>query len=281
MGKFRASKLLARESWKLLMHDKEMLLFPIISSIVNVVAIVAIIAIFFFFVIGGDVDRLEQSGSLSNVIVIAYVFVTYFAATFITVFFQAGIIAIAHGRLNGNDLTFTDGLKIAFAKSDKIFIWSLISATVGTILRLISEKSDNLIAKIISGLLGAAWAILTFFIVPVIIIENISTKDSMKKSVETIKKTWGETVIINIGVGLYFMLLALLGVAIFIALLLTGKAFIIFPALALLMVYLTVLTVISSTLSTVFRVVLYEYATTGKVTEGFSSEIVQMAFQRK
>ena len=59
IGKFKASKMIARESWNLLKQDKEMMFFPVFSA--AVMLIIALIggAIFFFNVLGGDIAALE------------------------------------------------------------------------------------------------------------------------------------------------------------------------------------------------------------------------------
>ena len=207
-------------------------------------------------------------------------FLMYFLTTFITIFFEAAIIIIIRGRLNGQQLTFKDGLNGAFSKVGKIFAWSLFSATIGVILKMISDRSQ-ILGKIVIMILGAAWGVLTFFIAPVLIVENFSIKESLKKSAETIKRVWGETVIVNVGVGLYFGLLFLAGFAVFILTLFSAnKAIIIVGAVAL-FVYILALIVMSATLSVVFRMVLYEYANTGNVPQGFSPEVISMAFREK
>ena len=89
----------------------------------------------------------------------------------------------------------------------KVFIWSVISATVGIILSIISERS-KLVGRIVSSLLGAAWGFLTFFALPAMVIKNISVTDSFKESTATIRRVWGETFIVTIGTGMFFGLIA-------------------------------------------------------------------------
>lgn len=279
IGKFKASKMLVKESWNLLKQDKEMMLFPVFSVITNVVFFVLICLAFFFLALGGSLAKLDNNEATYG-LEIAFIFVTYFVSIAVVTFFQAGIVSIAQGRMKGQDLSFADGFNNAVKHLGKIFVWALISATVGTILRLIAERS-KILGRIIVAMLGAAWNILTFFIVPVIINEELSIKDSLKKSASIIGKTWGETVIINIGVGLYFMLLSLLGIAVFVAALFVQNAIVISIAAILLVFYIIALIIISSTLDTIFRIVLYEYANTGNVPQGFSREVIAMAFDKK
>ncbi|MEI7890563.1 MAG: DUF6159 family protein [bacterium] len=279
IGKFKASKMLVVESWNILKQDKEMMLFPIFSVITNVVCFVLILVAFFFLALGGNIAKLNSDVTARG-LEIALTFVLYFVSISIATFFQAGVVSIAQGRMKGEDLSFSDGFNNAIGHIGKIVVWALISATVGTILRFIAERS-KLLGKIIVSLLGSAWSILTFFVVPVIVSEELSIKDSLKKSASIIGKTWGEAVIINIGVGLYFMLLSVIGIAVFVAALFVQNIIVIGIVSALLVLYLMALMVISSTLDTIFKIVLYEYANTGKVPQGFSPEVIAMAFGKK
>ena len=120
---------------------------------------------------------------------------------------------------------------------------------------------------------------MTFFIAPVLIAEDLSVQESLKKSANIIKKVWGESVIINAGVGIFFILLFFIGLIVFVAALFTANTTIIVAALIALLVYAVILSVISSTLSVVYRVVLYEYANSGNVPQGFSAEVITAAFK--
>lgn len=282
IGRFRASFILMKESAGLLKKDKEIMIFPALSAIFSIIFFAIIFIVFFFTALHGDITVFNKDSqvtvSLGAEIVFGFIF--YFISFFIIIFFQAGIVTIINGRLKSQDLTFSDGLRNAFKHIGKIAVWALLAATVGMILRAISERS-KLLGKIVIFFIGAAWSILTFFIAPILITEELSIKDSLKKSAEIIKKTWGESVIVGVGFGLIFMMLFLLGFLIFIASLFTASSVIIISAAVLLVLYLIILLIISSTLDTVFKTVLYQYANNGIVPAGFSEEILRAAFKKK
>ncbi len=265
------------QSWGLLKQDKEILWFPILSSIVSIIAFVTFALLFFVFIMQSDInafnDTSTQVGTLDYVVALVY----YTMMFFIVNFFQAGIYIIAHGRMNGSDLTFSDGIRGAQQAVGKIFVWSLISATVGVVLRAIADRS-KLIGKIIVALLGAAWNILTYFSLPALVIGKASVLDSFKVSATTIRKTWGETIIINIGVGLFFGLITffilILGVVVIIF---APIAEVVFPVIALTIISMICISVISSALGAIFKLALYEYAQTGKIPQGFSQELIENA----
>lgn len=278
MGKWKASKAITLQSWAILKQDKEIMLFPIISTVVSTIALIVMAVVFFFVVLGGSMDHLKeadqnQGGALSY----AILFVYYLVMFFIVNFFQAGMYMIVHARFSGRDLNFNDGIAGAVQNINKIFMWSLISATVGVILQFIADRS-KIVGKIVSALLGAAWNILTYFSLPSLIIGQNSVQDSFKDSAAMIRKTWGETIIINLGVGLFFGLLIMLGFFVGLVAVIFAPVPFMFIAVALLfIIYVLVLTIISSSLGAIFKLALYEYARTGIVPQGFSPELVQNA----
>ncbi|MBP9759985.1 MAG: hypothetical protein KBD24_01300 [Candidatus Pacebacteria bacterium] len=285
IGKFKASRMIVSASWNMLKEDKEMLLFPILSGMASTIASVILVLAYVFVAAGFEVSKLTtvaqaEAEQTSAVVNIAFLLTLYITTYFIATFFQAGIVTIAHGRINGRDLAFRDGMNVATAHIGKIFLWSTLSATVGLVLRLIAERS-KLLGRIVIALVGAAWSIVSYFIVPVLILEELSVVGSLKKSAETIKRSWGETAIVNIGVGLFFFILTLLGMLVLAGLLFTQQPILIFTGLALFLVYVLALSVISSTLNIIFKVVLYEYVTKGTVPQGFSDELLHSAFKVK
>lgn len=280
MGKFAASLAITRESWALLKQDKEIMWFPVLSAIVSLVALIVMAGIFYFAILGGNPENLKQlennTDGFSYIILVLY----YLVMFFIMNFFEAGIYTIAHGRFTGADLSFGDGMSGATNNIGKIFVWSLISATVGVLLRFIADRS-KLIGKIVVMFLGAAWGILTYFSLPSLIIGKTSVMDSFKESASVIRKTWGETIIVNLGTSLFFSLLIFVGLALAIGVAILVPTFVVVSAvIVLFVIYAVALSVISSALGSIFKLALYEYATTGKVPSGFSPELVQNAISR-
>lgn len=278
-GKFATSWQLIKESWRVLMADKELLWFPVISA-VAILIIVASFVVPLFAVPGfsGSLDRVADWAD--SYMLYLGLFVFYFVTYSIANFFNAALIGAAYIRLNGGNPTMADGLKQATQRIGKIFLWSAVAATVGTILRVIEERSTTL-GKIVAAIVGVAWSLLTYFAVPVIVFENLSLWPSIKRSGSLFKKTWGENVISQISFGLIFMLLGLLGIFIPIIAALSGIEQLVIPTVILMVVYWVLLAVISSTLVAIFDTALYIYATTGVVPVAFSAELLQNAFTPK
>lgn len=281
LGKFAASYRLTQESWNILKQDKEVMWFPILSALTSLVVLIACAAIFFFTAMGGDIYALENSmdGEAQRWGYLG-VFVYYIIMFFITNYFLAGIYTIVHGRFNGQDVSFTEGIQGANKNIDKIFIWSLISATVGLVLRIISDKSE-MAGRIIAAVFGAVWGILTYFSLPSLVIGQKSIKESFKESAALIRKTWGEAFILHVGIGLFFTVLLFLGTALALGIVFLVPLPVVFiPVGVFFVLFVVGLIVVSSTLGAIFKLALYEYALTGKVPAGFSQELIESAVRR-
>lgn len=277
LGKFKASWRLFTQSLSLLQQDKEVMLFPVISSVVT--TMVTIMFVGALIVLWPVIGFSEGDTTLTqDLIVYGIVFVYYVIAFFITTFFKVGLTAVVYERINGGNLSFGDGINRASGIAGKIFLWSIIASTVGIILKIISDKSKWL-GKLVAGLLGAAWNIVTLFIAPTLLLEDVSVWKSIGRSAEVFKKTWGETLILNISFGLVtfaFMLLDLFVFALLAAGLIAagmGTTGLIFVAIPFVL-SLVIISVVANSLNEIFKVALYSYARFGIIAEGFSPELI-------
>ena len=192
---------------KLCLHvlavDKELIFFPIFSSIGVVLVFLSFMGIGFGI---GAFDRLEEGtpGALDYVVLFAFYVFSYF----IIIFFNSALVFAAHERLAGGDPNIRSGLNGAFHRVITIFKWAVIAATVGLILRILAGQARErggilgIIGYIVVQLLGAAWTMVTFFVVPLIVIEHRSLGDAFKGSLSMLRRTWGEQVTANFGLGI-------------------------------------------------------------------------------
>ena len=281
---------LVRHSWAVLKKDKEILIFPVLSGVASlaVAASFLIPLVVFGLATSSDPAPADSSGSKDLHIEAAwyaYTFAFYLASYFITIFFNVGVMHCASIRMNGGDPTVADGFKGAFSRIGSIFMWSLVSATVGMILRLIEERAA-LLGKIVSAIVGVAWSLLTYFAVPVMIFEGAGVGKSIKRSGELFKKTWGEAVVGEAGMGLFFGLLTLLGILPIAAAIYLGSqgtvgmlAAVIVGATGLF--YWIALAVVSTALKGIFHVALYRYASTGQVPKEYPEELIARHWRPK
>jgi hypothetical protein len=277
MDRIRRSWALTKASYGVLRSDRELLLFPLFSFL----ALVAVLILFIVpvFAIGGIFDL--ETGEYSPAgIVLAFVF--YVVAYAVGFYFNTALVGAAMIRLEGGDPTVGDGLRIASSRLPQIIGYALIAASVGMVLRLISERF-GLVGQIVIGFLGLAWTILTFLVVPVLVVEQVGPVSAIKRSSALLRKTWGEQLIGAGGIGLVFGLIVT--VAVLVGMALTVLLASISGFLAVVAVVATVLAVgaialIGSALGGIYTASLYRYATTGDAN-AFGAEAMAAAFRTK
>jgi hypothetical protein len=278
MERFRRSWELAKQSWKVMRSHPSLAIFPIISGITTLIVTLSFMLPIFFSMGGMRIfdsghEPTKSSQPLYYVVSFCYYLVSYF----VVVFFNVALIHCASKVLNNEETSVGDGIRAATGRLGPILGWSLVGATVGMILRTVSERV-GIIGQIVVALLGGAWNIVTFFVVPTLAIEGVGPITAIKTSFETIKKTWGETIIGNIGVSSVIGILSLVPIPIFIAVCFTGSAWIILGTLSLVVLYWLALAVIGSCLSGIYTTAVYHYARTGSVPNVFTADQIQLAF---
>ncbi len=274
---------LVKASFSVLSADKELLIYPILSSIgVLIVTATFIIPTIF----AGVFDSIISESVFNiNVIGVIVAFLFYFAQYFIITFANSALVGAALIRLRGGDPTVRDGFRIAFDRIGIIFGYTAIAATVGMILRAISERSRGW-GRLAVNLVGLAWNLASFLAVPVLVVEGVGPLEAIKRSAILLKKTWGEQIVGNLSIGLISGLAIL---ALFIITLIPGIALsiwlenwlVMIPAGLILILGLMILGLLSSTLNGIYAAAVYRYAAEGETGGYFSPEVVQGAFRQK
>lgn len=273
MGRFERSWSLAKQSWGVLRGNPSLAVFPIVSSI----AILLVTASFFIpLVLAVGLKNLEQPPAYAYGVTFVYYLVSYF----VVVFFNAALIHCANEALEGRRADFGDGIHAAMRRIGPILGWSLLSATIGTILNAISERL-GFVGQIIIGLLGAAWNIVTFFAVPMLVLQGVGPIDAVKGSWATIRKTWGETLIGNAGVSLAVFVMALPAIVLIVLAAFTGVVALIVAAVALSVLYWAVLAAVGSCMNGIYTTAVFSYAHTGEIPSGFDDQTIRQAFTEK
>ncbi len=277
-----------RASWEVLKQDKELLFFPLLSAIGCMLVLASVAAPMLALtdwqaaresVTAGAAEALRASDgriSTDQVLQMLGLFLFYCCNYFVIIFFNAGLIACAEIRMEGGDPTVGDGLRAAWARLPAILGWAVLAATVGLVLRMIEERS-NLVGKIVAGLLGMAWSITSFLVVPVLVIENEGPLTALQRSASMLKKTWGEQIIGNFSFGLIFIVLALP----LVLLLFMGIAAQSLALIAVSVIGFIVIALAQSALQGIFQAALYLYMRDGKAPDGFEADALQASIGRR
>ena len=248
---------LMKMSWNVLTMDRELILFPIMSGMGLLVLAFAGLAV-----------GVAESGNL-----IAFL-VMILMAYFITTFFNAALISAALERLRGGDPNVMSGISHASKHIHHIFLWSVISAIVGTLFRVLRSQTDNFFVRMIYSMIEGVWEFMTFFVIPVMVSENEGPISSIKRSASIIRETWGRQITASFGFMIVYIL-AVIAAAIPAILL-----FLIVPVVGIivgiLLVGLAFATV--QALEGIFKAALYDYAV-GAQPEGFDLRTLQTAYR--
>lgn len=118
-------------------------------------------------------------------------------------------------------------------------------------------------AGLASFILGIAWWIVTFFMIPMIVLERAGVIDSMGRSTDLFKRTWGEDVTSHIGTGLLMILCIFVLIALTVPLMYLGD-FGVILGIVVLAVGLLFTVLFFSTVEAVNRASLFYYAKTGQ-----------------
>jgi hypothetical protein len=259
MGRFKNSVTLFKASWQVLKADRELVLLPVIS----IVATIVTVALFFAPILAG-----EFTGTSVLLLV-----VMYFVLAYITIFFNAALISAAHERLSGGDPTVGSAVRGAASRAGRILPWALISALVSVVLRSIEERAGWL-GSIVVSMVGMAWSVVTFLVLPIIVIEGTGAIGAIKSSVNLFRKTWGENLAAQAGLGIVGFLAALPGIALVALGVFSSGAGATGALIGLGAILILLVVVVMSALSGIFQTALYHFAVDGHTPSGYFDEHV-------
>jgi hypothetical protein len=277
MGRLARSYALFVASLRVLRAHKGLAWFPVLAGIAGLLVAGVFLTPAFFTAHVQTGDVRPTAGTY--VLLAAF----YLVSAFVTIFFNAALISQADTALRGDGGLpgVGAGLAAAGRRWPALLGWAGISATVSLVLRTIEERLGFL-GSIISSLVGLAWRLTTFLVLPVVMLEGAGVKGSVKRSVELFRRTWGENVVGNAGIGLIGFLLSLAGCAVLLlAGLLLGGTATVFVCLGLVLVWTVLVTVFITTLSGIYQTALYRYAADGVVAGEFASVDFGAAFRER
>jgi hypothetical protein len=260
--------------WQILKKDKEMLVFPLISGCCCLL-VLASFALPLYFT-GNWQPPKGDAGTSRQVVYYGVLFLFYLCNYFVVIFFNCAIVACATIRMSGGDPTVRDGFRAAASRLPVIAGWAVLMATVGLVLRIIEERSEK-VGRIAAGLLGAAWTLVSFLVVPILVVENKGPLTALKESTLLLKKTWGEQLVGNFSFGLLFFLLGIPAYVLIALGFFSGSGPTIAWCIGLSIGYLILLALVQSALQAIFQAAVYLYARNGQVPDGFHSEFLSDA----
>jgi hypothetical protein len=255
-------------SLKVTAEDPEFLILPILTGII----MLAILATFFISI----------GNSLSDVGFWGFLVVYYLVSFTLLYFIQAMVIEGARQKFSGKNPSLGEAFSVAWSKIGKIVVLAVIASVVSIIARILESQGQKrgglggLGLQLFGALLGAAWAVISYFSLPIILYEDAGVFESFSKSGSLFKKTWGETVASNLS-----LLLVYVPAVVFVILAFFVGGDLAFAFLILGLICLFLGAIVSTVAKAVVSEALYMYAKDGKVPSAFPQEAIEGAFSSK
>jgi len=283
MGKFSRSWELVKQSFTILRSDKQLMLFPVLSLVSCFVVTAAIAtggALLLLPARAAAIAAGERFHPSQSPMFLLGMFTLYVVNYFVIVFFNVALVGVANSRLMGGTWTFKDGLELAWERKGTILAWALVAATVGVLLRTLEERL-GLIGRLIMRIIGIAWTLACYFVVPVLAFEDLTPIDALKRSSKLFRDTWGEKVIGGFSLSMVALVLMLPGIGLPIAAAFLAGINGMMAGLILMLLYFLVLSVFMSAVGGIFNAALYRYACFKQVPPAFSAELIASAWAPK
>jgi hypothetical protein len=275
VGRFQKSFALAKSSWAILRSDRELILLPFFSFI----ATLAVGATFVLPILATSHSSGADGGQSFGPVQYILGFVGYVVLAYITIFFNAALVSAADERMRGGDPTLGSALRGAASRAGQILPWAIVSATVSLILRSLQERG-GIVARIAAGFAGMAWSLVTFLVLPVLVIEGLTVGKAIRRSSQLFKGTWGEQVIANAGIGLVGLAAVIAGLPVLL-LVATGIGVLKVIGIAAFAAWVALVLCVTTALTGIFQTALYHYAANDMPPAAFATVELEHAFVPK
>jgi hypothetical protein len=269
---------LTKASFGVLSADKELLVFPLLSGLASILVLATFAVPVVLTNLGTQLAAGDEASRVLGGIVSFLFYVTQY---FVILFCNTALVGAALIRLRGGDPTVGDGFRIAFSRLGTILGYAVVSATVGMILRAVSQKGGA-IGRIASSLFGLAWGLATYLVIPVLVVEDVGPIEAVKRSASYLKRTWGEQLAGNMGMGAVFGLatfaVVLLGIAGLVAAAALGSGVVAGIVVVAMVLAFLAIALVSSALGGIYAAAVYRYAVEGEAGSFFPEALVKDAF---
>jgi hypothetical protein len=184
----------------------------------------------------------------------------------------------------GSTPSLRKGISTAAGRLPQILGWTLVAATVGVLLNALQNTLRNrlgFLGAMLGGLLEFGWAVTTYFVVPVVVVDGLGPIAAVKRSAEILKRTWGESLGGEGGLGVIAFAASLPA---FVAIALAGASGGSGESVAVIVIavlYLIAVSIVFATLGAIFRTGAYIYATTGTAPSTMDPQLLQASFHKK
>lgn len=259
MAKNPNGRAVLNASFKLLRQDRQMIWLPVMATVTALIC---------FAVIAGPIALALGHSSFGIFLALLCGSVVASAAT---VIFNVALAFAATDRIEGRTPTVSGALAQAWGRKGIIFQWALLSAVVGTAIRLLEERL-GLVGRILGFAGGLAWLVATYLVIPVLAFEDVGPIEAIKRSSSMFKNRFGTVARSGLRFGVLFgaaSILAAIVLVVGIALAAAGSATLVVGVVVAVLGFgsLIGISMYASAAGIYMRTILYRFATDQPVPE--------------
>lgn len=202
MSRRERGEVLVRRCLGLLRAHPRLLAFPALAVASATVALGAAFVAFFgntatiarlYVRLGGPVGAART--------VLAYLaFLLFFAVgAVVVVWWNAALAYCTRQAVRGAPVSVRAGLRAALLATPVLLVHGVAVAAFGTLVAF-AERNFDLAARLVAWLLGAAYATLSVFVVPVAVFEGESVRGAYSRSARLVARRFGDVTTVTFGV---------------------------------------------------------------------------------
>ncbi|WP_162266242.1 DUF6159 family protein [Mycobacteroides saopaulense] len=258
-----------KTSAKVLGSRKELAVFPILSGLSSLLVLIGMVAL-------GVLLLPATTGDSVPPLFYPVFAVGYFVLTYVVTFWQAALISQANIALEGGDPSVASGISAAAQRGGRLLPWVLITGVVSWIISAIEDR-----VPFIGRFLEVAWRVVSFQVLPTIVLENRGAIDAVKKTKETLKNAWGQNVVGVVGLNFFTAMLSLPGIGLIYLGMAANMAAVKAGFAALGGLWILVASIIGAALTGIFQTALYRFTVDGQVPGPFAGVDLRQALKTR
>jgi hypothetical protein len=292
--RFRRGFSLAQASFTVLKHNPKLTILPVISFTIFLLVVGSILASLMpqfgllHKLTGGIWEKIDPN-TTGVYWVNGGAIVVIYGLTVVGIFINVALFQCVRCCLAGKHVSIRAGLAVATARLPQILGWAALTLTVGFAICCIEglfRKRFAILAVLFGNFFKISWAAITYFVVPVMVVERVGPITAVRRSSTIMREKWGESLAGEAKFGAVGFLFFVLGAAIFfiglaIKLSFDAAGMRDFGAILMVLGVVSVLAngVLLKTLETIFMTGVFIYTTTGTVPPLLDAHLAKRTFR--
>ena len=257
-----------RASFRLLRENKQLLVFPAVAMPTEAVLLAGFVALDVVSTHG--LSAAAKQFGLGQYLLLA---LAYLVLTTVSTYFNVALFIATAAAIRGERPDVRAALREANRRFPTILAWSALSSTVAMLVQVIERR-----IPVVSLILDISWGCLSFLMLPVMVYEGVGVRRATRRTTELFRTVWREEVVGSLRLGGITLLLAIPAAVVLVLGLVAGGTSAIILAGCVCVLWFGLCALVMSCLTAVFRVAVYQYATTRTTPSQFDGFDLSRAF---